>query len=383
MKKTNRIILLRTGFFLAFVILFLVSCEKTPEPEIPDYENLPATSIISSEKAQNAAELLFNEVNDNELIGIQVCLIDSVEEKWSYSIGSVDLKREENLQNYHIFRIGSITKIYTATLILKLVEEEYLELDQKLSDFYPDFPDSDKISFRNLLNHSSGLIDIFELPDIFIQSVNFPGKHWNPSTIAETCLSKGPSFEPGSRTKYSSANIILLGLIAEKVTGKKIWQLYRQYISDPLELENTSFVPYENPEPSLINGYVHHMALSMSEWYINTPEHLSWATAGHSAGAMTANSEELADFIRALFTGKILSEESLQEMTTFLENKGLGIFRFDVNGRVLWGHSGQLMGFECITAFDPQNQLTYTLCCNTSPYDINALLKKMVNLISK
>jgi D-alanyl-D-alanine carboxypeptidase len=374
---------MKPKLLLIIFILLFIACEKTPDLEIPDYGNLPETSLITAEKARDAAELLFNEIAENDLIGIQFSLIDSTGEKWNYSMGSTDLKRQHQLKNHHIFRIGSITKIYTATVILKLAEAGVLNLEQKLSDYYPGYPDAEKIILRNLLNHSSGLIDIFELPDLFIESVNFPGKQWNPNTIAETCLSKGSSFEPGSRTKYSSANIILLGLIAEKVTGKKIWQLYREYISNPLELQNTSFVPYENHGPSLINGYVHHMALSLSEWYINTPEHLSWATAGHSAGAMTANSEELAEFIRALYTGKILSQESLNEMTKFLENKGLGIFRFDINGRILWGHSGQLMGFECIAAFDPQNQLTYALCCNTSPYDIDGLLKKMVNLISK
>lgn len=373
---SNRYILL-----IPIFSLFIISCERTGDLAEPEYEQLPSTILVTPELSEKIADLLFEEIRKNELIGLQVSLRDIAGDTWRYSAGSTDLKRNNKLQNSHIFRIGSITKMYTATVILKLAELDELELETKLSEFYPDFPDTEKITVRNLLNHSSGLIDIFELPDLFIESVNFPGKFWNPNTIAETCLSKGIKFEPGSRTHYSSANFILLSLIAEKVTGMNILELYKFFIFDPLSLRNTFFVPYEDPPPMLINGYVLHMALSLSEWYVNTPDHISWATAGHAAGAIVSTSEELSNFVHSLFNGNIITEY-YNDMTTFLEDKGLGIFRLEINDKIMWGHSGQLMGFECITAYDPANSITYSLCCNTSPYNITDLLRKIESIIA-
>lgn len=359
---------------MCFLCVFQISCEQFEDYRCLTDNELNTSNFVNDEKAKEIADEVCNTLNSNELTGIQVSIIDSIGERWGFSIGSTDLKHNQSLEDYHILRIGSVTKIYTATLILKLVENNYLQLDQYLSDFYPEFENAKEITIRNMLNHSSGIVDVFSIPSIFISATNFPDKQWNSNNLAETCLSKKLNFSPGTRTEYSNTNFILLGLIAEKTSGNKMPQLYKEYIINPLNLKNTYFVPYENHPPELVNGYVHHYALSLSEWYTNEPDNTSWATIGYTAGAMVSNAAELADFTYQLFKGNIINQASLAQMTSFFGNKGLGLFTINVNNNTYWGHEGEITGFEAITAYNPETKVVISITCNTTPFDIYELL---------
>jgi D-alanyl-D-alanine carboxypeptidase len=360
--------------------LLLVGCEKLEVMVNPEV-NHSTTKLVDQVTAGLISDILYNEINANELLGLQISLVDSAGETWTFSAGTIDIKRKELLRDEHVFRIGSVSKIYTSTIILSLVQNGVLDLDQIISDCFPGFPNASRITIRNLLNHSSGIRDIFSLPDVFIESSYLPDKIWNHREVAETCLKSKLLFDPGTETHYSSANFILAAIIAEKASGKKILDLYHEIIFNPYELENTLFVPYENDHAMMINGYVHHFALSMSEWYTHTPDHTSWSTAAHASGAITANSIDLSWFTHNLFHGNIVSKESLNEMTSCVGNKGLGLFEFRVNGRLHWGHEGEIMGFEAITAYSLERKITISICCNTTPYYIYQLLD-MIGIIN-
>jgi CubicO group peptidase (beta-lactamase class C family) len=355
----------------------LAGCEKLEEIDNPGEVHYPITKLVDQETARLIAETLVNELNAHDLLGIQVCIGDSTGETWTLSAGSVVIKRKELLRDDHVFRIGSVSKIYTSTVVVSLAENDILDLDQKISDYFPGFSNASKITVRNLLNHSSGLRDIFSLPDVFIESSILPDKKWNHKEMAETCLKSALLFDPGTETHYSSANFILAAIIAEAATGKTILDLYHEIIFDPHRLESMLFVPYETHTPMLIDGFVHHFALSMTEWYRHTPSHTSWATAAHASGAMASNAGELTRFTHNLFKGNIVRSESIDEMTVFLGNKGLGLFEYHVNGRAHWGHEGEIMGFEAITAYNPRAKITYAICCNTTPFQIDQLLESV------
>jgi len=281
------------------------------------------------------------------------------------------------MENYHILRVGSVTKIFTATLILKLIEEGSLQLDQQISDFYPDQENVRRVTVRNLLNHSSGIVDIFTIPSVFISASNFPDKRWNPNNLAAVCMEKKLGFSPGAKHDYSNTNYILLGLIAEKVTGKKIDQLYVEYVTDPLNLASTYLVPYLDTPSELVNGYVHHFALSLTEWYKVTPNNTAWSTLAYTAGAMTSNAGDLSAFTHHLFKDDIINSKSLELMTTFSGDKGLGLFEITVNNETYWGHEGEITGFEAITVYNPDSKITISICCNTTPFDIYSLLNEI------
>ncbi len=362
--------------WIYFFAILLTSCEKF-EYYSCGSETYQTTNLVTTEKAERIANVLCNTLNTNELFGVQVSIRDSLNESWNMALGATDLKQNTPLENHHILRVGSVSKIYTATLILKLAELNYLNLEQKLSDFYPDIENVSDVSIENLLNHSSGIVDVFSIPSVFISASNFPEKQWNPNRLTEECMKKKLKFSPGSQHDYSNTNYIILGLIAEKATGKKVNQLFAEYLFNPSNLTDTQLIPYMETPSALVNGYVHHFALSLHEWYVNEPDNTSWASIGFTAGAMSANSTDLSAFMYKLFSGEIISDESLQLMTSFSGTYGLGLFKMKVNDSYYWGHEGEITGFESIAAYNPETKVVISICCNTTPSNIKELLTKI------
>lgn len=359
-----------------FTILFF-SCEKFEDYTTVDCTNYETTELIDSLKATEISDVICSTLNSNELIGIQVSIRDSLNQSWNVSMGSSDLEQTSRLRNDDLLRIGSVTKIYTATLILRLAELNYLSIDQKVSDYFDDISNAKDVSIKNLLNHSSGIVDIFSMSGVFISSSNLPDKKWNPHHLAKVCMEKNLEFQPGTKHSYSNTNYIILGLIAEKATGEKVNQLLNEFIFDPSGIRNTSLVHFYEPPESLVNGYVHHFALSMREWYVNEPVNTSWSTLAFTAGAMVTNSTELSAFLYKLFNAEIISSESLKLMTEFNEDKGLGLFKIKVNDEYYYGHEGEITGFESIAAYHPEKNIVISICCNTTPFNIYELLDQI------
>lgn len=181
---------IRKFSLLFFFTIFFFSCEKFEDYTIADSIHYENTELIDSLKAAEISEVICNSLNSNELIGIQVSIRDNVDQSWNVSMGSSDLKQTSQLENDDLLRIGSVTKIYTAALIFKLAELNYVQIDQKLSNYFNDISNVKDVSIKNLLNHSSGITDIFSMPSVFISSSNHPDKKWNPSHLAEICMKK-------------------------------------------------------------------------------------------------------------------------------------------------------------------------------------------------
>lgn len=373
----RNVIDIRSLAIAGLIISSLQSCEKFDEYNISSYSDLPVTTAITENKAERIAELIISTLNADELIGIQISIRDSLGESWNMAFGSENLQQTRKLTNQHVLRIGSVSKMYTSALILMLIEDGFLEPGQSITDFFPGYKEMEEVTLLNLLNHSSGIADIFSIPAVFISSSNFPGKRWNPEQMAKDCMDKGLDFTPGTKHSYSNTNFILLGLIAVKATGKRIDQLFDEYLFNFNELTGTCLVPNMDTPPELVNGYVHHFALNLKEWYTTEPGNSSWATAGYTAGAIVSNSTELSLFTQRLFTGNILKPESLEAMTSFSGKYGYGIMRMNINNHTYWGHEGEITGFESIAAFNPETGMVISICCNTTPFKIHDLLKQI------
>jgi len=359
---------------ICIMAITVVGCEKFDFYNCTPNSEIPVTHLIPREKAIRISQAVCNTLNNNKLIGIQISIRDSLNEDWNISVGAVDLNQNIVIENNHILRIGSVTKIFTATLILKLIEQNHLQIDQRISDFYPGNENIQEITIRHLLNHSSGIRDVFSIPSIFTSASQFPDKQWDANHLADVCMNKKLEFTPGTQHAYSNTNYLILGKIAEKATGKKIGQLFADYILDPVNLNNTCLVPYMDTPPELVNGYVHHFALSLKEWYTTEPGNTAWSTIAFSAGAMASNAKDLSAFMYHLFNGNIINRESLELMTAFEGNHGLGLFRIKVNERYFWGHEGEITGFESIAVFNPETRTIISICSNTTPFNINDLL---------
>jgi D-alanyl-D-alanine carboxypeptidase len=338
----------------------------------PQGRDLPTRGTVDEATARHLQAILDQDLNRLKIPGMQATIRRADGKTWSGASGTTDLGRKQALQPEHILRVGSITKTFTAVIILKLVEDGYLELDDPLSKWYPDFPNAEKITIRQLLDHTSGIPEF--IPKVLMKSI-IPSTTWQPEEIVKIAAGEKPLFTPGSAFSYSNANYVLLGLIAEKMTGKSAAELLHEMIVDPLGMQHTYFIPYEPAPATLVPGWdrdLSHFPGMLDIGVKNT----SWATAAYTSGALASNASDLATFYENLFTGALLSPAMLKEMTVYGDapnpgfaeqtGYGLGLMQLDIDGQELVGHVGQFMGSTAIAVVSPQEKYTIVVVCDLS-----------------
>jgi D-alanyl-D-alanine carboxypeptidase len=295
------------------------------------------------------------------------------------------------LTEKHILRIGSVTKNFTAAVILKLYEQGKISLDDTIHKWFPEYPKSDLITIRQLLNHGSGIYNYTENLWLGVQSVLMQHKKWDPNTLLKSTYNKKFYFLPGEGHHYSNTNYLLLGLIIEKITGKTLSKVYREYIFEPIKLNNTFFIPYEEIPENLISGYDRDV-IPFGIHKI-TPDETSFATLGFSAGAMVSTADDLRKWIDSLFKSNFLKEETLNEMVKFLEVEdhdvrgqigyGLGLRVLNIDGNIFFGHTGTIPGFGAAVFYCPGKDYSIAVISNVSVFDQMSVLEGLFSVITK
>ncbi|WP_316793784.1 serine hydrolase domain-containing protein [Pedobacter frigoris] len=233
------------------------------------------------------------------------------------------------------YRIGSISKTFTATMIFQLIDEKKLSLDTKLSKFFPQMPNADRITIANLLNHSSGLAD----------HVN-ENREWivDPHTKAELLdkIAKvKPHFEPGAKQQYSNGGYLLLGYIIEKITGKTYQAALKKRIIDKIGLKSTIAGTINNSQKLEARPY------KFTGQWTDIKDIYFPSVVG--VGDILSTPQDLIVFINALSSGKLVSAESFKKMKSFDGSKdynptGMGLFKAPYGGKTLIGHNGGTYG---------------------------------------
>lgn len=362
------------------VVLVLLFTRSVPLFEPPEGRQISSWGTVDSELAHELQSILDDAVNRLIVPGLQAYVRAPDGTSWSGASGTTDLARKNLLQSEHVLRVGSVTKSFTAVLIFKFVEDGLLDLDMPISGWFPDLPSADEITIRHLLNHSSGIPEI--IPKVLVKSI-LPWTYWQTEDLLSIIVKDELLFRPGSEFSYSNSNYILLGMIAEDVSGKSTVQLLHEQILDPLDLEHTHFIPYEAPPAELVTGFDRDLA-SFPGMLTISPTNVSWATSAFTSGAMASNAEDLGAFFDQLFTGALLLPASMEEMTTFIDasnpgfeeqtGSGLGLMRLDVDGHQLVGHVGQFMGSTAIAMYFPDENYIIAVTCNLSNPNIIEVL---------
>ncbi len=341
----------------------------------------------STIKLQN---FLDKAIQEHKLIGLQVAIKTNEGLQWQGSSGTIDINRKVPMKNKNTVRIGSITKTFTAVLIFQLIEQNKLNLNDKIDKWFPNLPNSNKITVKMLLNHSSGIAEVLNTK-IMLLSLLKPNKIWNTDEIMDIINSNKYNFQPSTNYEYSNSNYILLGQIAEKVSGIQLNILYRKKILEPLSLKNTYFIPYENPPKGLINGYDRDL-IPLPGYQKITPLDTSWSTIAYSSGAMISNASDLLTFFDAILNRRIINEKSYQSMITFqkvlnpidgyFKYYGLGLLNSKNLSGNLIGHGGLFPGSVSIVVFDPKKNFTIAIIANVSQFDEMKLLKELISIVS-
>ena len=261
------------------------------------------------------------------------------------------------------YRVGSITKMFTAALVFQLVEERKLKLTEKLDKFFPQIPNAGKITIAHILAHRSGIHDIFEDPNLR------PSKT-TPKTQSEllAIIAKGtPDFEPDAKYSYSNAGFVLLGMIVEKLTGKSYQEALKKRITSKIGIKDT-YVGTGNINVNKNESFSYRY---VRDWE-QQPETHSSILIG--SGALISTPNDLTKFIQALFDGKIVSKESLASMKTIKDGYGLGIDTFTYNGKTFYGHTGGIDNFGSWLAFLPEEKLALAYTSNAKVYPVSKIV---------
>jgi D-alanyl-D-alanine carboxypeptidase len=258
------------------------------------------------------------------------------------------------------YRVGSITKMFTATLIMQLIEQEKLSLATPLSVFYPEIENAEEITIDHMLRHRSGLFNYTADADFR----EYSSKPQSQEQMITRFSGFEPVFKPGKTFSYSNTNYMLLGYIIEKITGESYQAVLQTNIIDKLNLKNTHLGSVIDTDKNQAQSFY----FSRSDWQIKKQWHMSTAIA---AGAIISSPHDLNIFSNALMSGKLLSKISLKKMLSSSYSYGRGTRRFPFYGRYSHGHFGQIEGFHSALAYFPEDDMSLAVCVNGLALNFN------------
>lgn len=281
---------------------------------------------------------------------------------YTNAVGKDDIENNKKSTILTKYRIGSISKTFTATLIFKAIEENKLTLNQTIDKYFPIIANAKKITIGNLLNHRSGIHN-------FTNDNDYLEYNTLPKTEEEmlAIIAKGKSdFEPNSKAEYSNSNFVLLSYILEKIYNRKYSEILLETIVKPLGLKNTYFGGKINLQNDECLSY------SYSDKWEKEPETDMSIPMG--AGGIVSNPTDLVIFIENLFNGKIISEKSLVQMKTIQDKYGMGLFKTPFYHKIGFGHTGGIDGFGSVLSYFPDHKLAIALTSNGVNYENNNIM---------
>lgn len=259
-------------------------------------------------------------------------------------------------------RIGSQTKTFTVTALLQLVDQGKVGLDDPIGDYIEGVPNGDRITLRELAGMRSGLFNYSEDADFDKAFTTDPDRPFAPKELLAYSFKHPVQFEPNGQFQYSNTNLILLGLLIEKVTGRPLKDVIDRDVVAPAGLRRTLFpTGAEFPEPHA-QGYTDQTASGKIEDAADWNPSWAWA-----AGAMISDLESLRSWARTLATGTLLTPatqaQRLKTTSVGIPGAGYGLGLFNVQGWI--GHNGSLPGYESLGVYLPQEQATLVVILNT------------------
>ncbi|MBE9212789.1 serine hydrolase [Plectonema cf. radiosum LEGE 06105] len=339
---------------------------------------------ISSELAQQLQTSLDSSVENTGIPGATVAVINS-QGTWYGSSGVSNLETQTPLNQDDLFQIGSISKTFTAATILKLIEEEKLNLVDTLDKWLPNsiinnIPNANNITVEQLLNHTSGIFNYTNNPQFAIDELAvFNGADIDRSreAILKNYVSgEDAYFAPGESFFYSNTNYLLLGMLIEAATGNPYKSEVNRLILEPLELDNTYFVGDKIPKERLVRGYGDVIGedgnFGADGILEDTTDAFSTIASTLSDGGIISNTKDVARFSDALLSGELLNPESLNHMLSWsgIEQAqvgtgyGLGIYEEQTPWGEIWGHDGGTFGYISRMSYFPETDTTVVVLIN-------------------
>lgn len=311
---------------------------------------------------------LFLLIEQNQAGMGSLSLFKEGKEVYHSAIGYAHVEAKKKTNQNAKYRIGSISKMFTAVLTMQLVENGKLNLETKLSEFYPELPKAEKITIENLLRHQSGLYNFIISPD-YLEYMHLPK---TKKELLEIFKQDTAVFEPGTRSEYSNTNYVLLSFILEEITGKDFAEVLKINILEPLGLQNTYYGGEIDPSKNETYSYQ-----KLKEWVLMPETHMS---IPQGAGAIVSTPADVNKFLFGLFEGKLLKESTLKDMQALKGDFGIGMFEIPFYDKTSYGHTGGIDGFQTITGYFPEERVAFSYFSNGSSMPINEIIIGVLNI---
>ncbi len=355
-------------YFAIIISLFLlvISCKK-------DEDDKSVSSGFSQETI-NRLEYIIDSIMQHDTIPAVITGI-WIEGTGEYvsAKGIANFQDNSKVQATDQFRIASNTKTFTGIRILQLYDQKLLDINDPISKYYPDFPNADSITIKNLLHMQSGMAD-FAGHEFLEQWYNDPLLQLSIAEEIQMCADDSANFyTPGDKVVYNNANYIMLGDIITRITGNSLQHEYYENIFKPLGM-NSTFYPDDNNLPGNYRGY---------SW--NTQTHVFDdmtvlnPAIPNASGSIISNIYDLKKYVKALYNGDLISDSLHQQQIQYNPffgapawfGYGMGI----VNFGGFWGHNGTIFGFSTEMYYAPD--LNAVIVINVNRLDMNDQSKSL------
>jgi D-alanyl-D-alanine carboxypeptidase len=324
---------------------------------------LGAAALTTQAQTLNTAKLdslLTSLAANNKLMG-SLAVSRNGQVLYNHAFGYAQLEPKTPATPATHYRMGSISKMFTAVMIFQLIEEKKLTLDTKLATFFPQLPNAGTITIEQLLSHRSGLHSITAEPAYLSYMTQ-------PKTQAELLAIMAklkPDFEPGAKFDYSNSNYIVLGYLVEKLGKQPYAQALQKRVVAKAGLKDTYYGGKIDPKKQEALSY---KSNNSGGWKLDVETDMS---IPGGAGAVVSTPADLDRFLEALFGGKLVSAASLGEMKTVRDTFGRGLMMLPFYGKQGYGHGGIIDGFQSMASYFPDDKLAVTLSTNAHTYPVN------------
>jgi CubicO group peptidase (beta-lactamase class C family) len=320
-----------------------------------------ACETVDDAAATKAIDELMAKAYPSDGPGASVIVIKEGRVLLRKGYGMADMELGVKVEPDMVFRLGSITKQFTAVSILMLAEQGKLSLSDDVTKFFPDFPTNGRaITVEHLLTHTSGIKSYTSIP----AWLSMWRKDMSVAELIDLFKNEPADFEPGVRWSYNNSGYIMLGAIIEKVSGMSYEQFLQKNIFDPLGMKHTFYGSASRLIPRRVPGY------TMTKDGLHNAEYLSM-TQPYAAGSLLSNVDDMALWDAALYTDRLVKQPSLQKAWTPYVLKdgtptgyGFGWSKFQYDGRTIIEHGGGIHGFSTIGIRAPEDRVYVVILTN-------------------
>lgn len=334
-----------------------------------------------TQKENNSLDSLMSSMYSNDRPGAAIAVVKDGEVVFKKGYGIADLVSKKTVTSSTNFNICSMTKQFTAYCILKLAREKRISLDDKIGKYFPDFNSevSDNVTIHMLLTHSSGIVDHYE----YVDKILFR-EFWDKDVLNAIMPVDSVYFPAGSGYRYSNSAYCLLSLIIEQVSGYSYPEFVKQYIFNPLKMNNSDVI---KPDFNISERAFGYLFENDSFKLADAGQSLFFSTNGD--GGIYTSIDDYLKWLLAIQNGKVLNSDIMQEAQspqlsidkTRNLSYGYGWFVAGSDDKNIVYHTGSNGGFRTISVIIPSKKYSVVIFSNRTGIDLEDLVHEINKIL--